>query len=687
MLYWLVIVKKLTRFFVLVALVSISAAGSPLCAEVILGDPPPAPTDLSGLPGGGPHPRIVTGGFNVDTSSREQVREFYNAVYSSSTGIPINSTAVTTSCFPGTNSTAFIDATLVRINWYRAMAGMPAAVTFDATESAKDQAAAVMMSEQGALQHVGSWTGWTCFSSDGTNASANSNLALGNNGPDAIDAYILDNGANNYEVGHRRWILYPQTQIMGTGDVPPENTYYSANATWVFDANYGGPRPATRTPYVSWPPAGYVPYQVVFPQWSFALSNANLSAATVTMSSNGVAVPVTLQSYATGYGENTLVWYPSSVNPSTATAFPFGGTDTVYSVTVSNVVTSAGTKSFTYNVTLFDPATTGPGYSPLLISGTSQPSVNVANAYGCTPATNPNTTGYQWVASQMTNGNLVDNALNGLTNFTISPAPGYSIVTAPPTGSGECFHLCHVNPVPQLLQLNELLFPSSSTTISFKSLLGYASSDEVARVQISTDGGGTWQDLFTEAGSNGAGESSFTQHTLSLANYAGESAQLRFDYDFSTGSYYPQTNSYVGWCLENIIVTNSQQLLSQITNSTSSTNFVFTPAQTGNYLLQARGVIFNQFSTDFGVAKSVTAVVGQPIIMMNSLVLSGSQTKINFTLVSGSASSFHLLQSGQPGAAWATNGSAKLTTNVPGSSYQFTTTNGPAMRFYRVVTP
>ena len=96
-------------------------------------------------------------------------------------------------------------------------------IDYDENESAQNQ-----------LQHVGIWTGWICFSSNGTNASGNSNLALGNAGPDAIAAYIWDFGGNNYEVGHRRWILYPQTQIMATGDVPAEGTNNSANATWVF---------------------------------------------------------------------------------------------------------------------------------------------------------------------------------------------------------------------------------------------------------------------------------------------------------------------------------------------------------------------------------------------------------------------------------------------------------------------
>ena len=370
-------------------------AAPAVTAQPALGDPPRPPTDVSTLPGRGPQPRIVTGGLNVNTSSREETREFYNAVYLASAGTPMGSTAVTDQCLPGTNAPDFLNATLLRINWFRAMAGLPASVTFDGVENTQDQAAAVMMAEHGALQHVGVWTNWDCFTVAATNASANSNLALGSAGPDAITQYMLDFGPNNYEVGHRRYIIYPQTQIMGTGDVPAENTNLAANATWVFDANFYGPRPATRAPCVAWPTPGFAPWQVVYPQWSFALSNADLSAATVSLTSNGVPIAVTLQPYVTGYGENTLVWHPSGLDPTVSTTvFPFSGTDTVYAITVSNVVTTAGTNNFIYGVTLFDPARTGADYFPLTISGTNQPAINVANLYRCTPATNPNTTGY-----------------------------------------------------------------------------------------------------------------------------------------------------------------------------------------------------------------------------------------------------------------------------------------------------
>jgi len=622
------------------------------------------------------------------------VREFYNAVYTASAGVPIASTAITSECVPGTNSPAFINATLLRINWFRAMAGVPAAVTFDAGEGAKDQEAAVMMSEQGELQHVGTWTNWVCYTIAATNASANSNLAQSSDGPDSITQYILDFGTNNYEVGHRRYILYPQTQIMATGDVPPQNTNLAANATWVFDANYYGPRPATGAPWVAWPPAGYVPGPVVYPQWSFALSNADLSAATVTMTSNGVPVAVTPQTYLTNYGENTLVWHPTGLDPTVSTTgFPFSGTDTVYAITVSNVVTGLGTNNFSYGVTVFDPAKTGADYFPLTISGTNQPAIKVGNHYSCTAATNPNTTGYQWLAAQATNGNLVDNALNGLTNFLVAPAPVYPIITNAPAaaGSGACFHLCHTNPAAQFLQFNQILFPATNATLSFKSLLGYASTTEVARVQVAPYGSTNWVELYAQAGTNGAGETGFTQHTLSLSNYAGQQVRLRFNYDLTninySYTYYPFIYPFVGWCLQNIVLTNNLQLVNLTTNATSSTNFTFTPMQTNNYILAAQGVIFNGFPLDWGPSREVTAIVGPPVISLSAPSITNNQVKIKFVLSAGVATNFHLLQANQLNGAWTTNGTAVLTTNTPGSAFQFSTTNGPVMQFYRVQTP
>ena len=658
-----------------------------------LGEPPVAPKDLSVFPTPGPRPESVTSGFNVNINSREQVRSFFNAVYRSSDGVPINSTAIITNCFAGTNDAPFYDAVARRINWYRAMAGVPAIETFSAGNCTHDQAAALLMSANTNLSHFPPPT-WSCFSADGANAASNSDLSLGNYGPDAINGFIQDYGSPNYPVGHRRWLLYPQTQIMGTGDVPAQDNYMGANATWVLDANYGGPRPATRTPYVSWPPPGFTPYQAVFPRWSFAYPGANFANATVTMTSNGVPVSVAQETYdPNSYGENTLVWVPMGLDQNNyGTIWPFSGTDTVYSVTVSNVVGASSTK-YTYTVTIFDPAVPGADYFPPMIGGTNQVVVGQAAAYTFTPITNA--TSYQWLLATRASFNFLDGAENGLTNFTAVISPGYPIITNDSVASGsEAYHLAMPQGEDQILTLNHVLFPATNTILLFASELGLAASGQIAKVQASTDGGNVWTDLYSQAGDSTWGETAFTNRTISLAGFAGQSTVIRFDYSYLAGSgYYYQTESgypgfYVGWYLDNIVITNAAELVNPFTNSVATTNFTFTASQAGNYTLQARAFIFTDFPLGWGPIKLVNAVPAPVIaLVLSQPVLTAGQVRLDFTLQSGSASSFHLLRSSQPNGPWTTNSGATLTTNIPGSSYRFTTTTNGQTQFYRIQTP
>lgn len=624
--------------------------------------------------------------FTVNGTSREQVRQFYNAVYNASEGIPIDSTSDTANCVAGTESAAFQSAELWRINWFRAMGGLPAGITFYDFESAEDQEAALMMSANNQLLHTGIPSSWQCFTSGGDAAAQESNLALGLNGPDAITGYVWDYGTGNDAAGHRRWILYPQTQIMAAGDVPAQGNYAAANATWVLDNNFNGPRPETTWAFVSWPPPGFVPYQVVYPRWSFALSNADLSAVSVNMTSNGVPVSITLEPYVLNFGENTVVWYPSVLDPDDYnTLFPFNGSDTVYSVTVANVQTGAGPQSFSYNVTVFDPSVAGPDSVPTLVSGTNAPSVNENNPYSCNPSANPDTSGYQWLAALTTNGDLADKALDGLTHFTISPPPAYSIITNPPVGSGKCFHLTHTNAVPQLLQFTEILVPSAKTTLSFQSLLGYATSNEVARVQISTNSG-LWVDIYTQAGTDNSGQAAFAAHTLSLSNCAGQVTLLRFNYDYTGGSYYSAVSPTMGWCLEDIVLTNATQLIDLATNAALAPDFNFVPNTAGNWVLAARPVIFNQFGLEWSPIMEITAVTNRAptLIFLGSLTVSGSQAQVPFFLTQGAASSFDLLQASALSGPWSTNGGTVLTTLAPGNSFQFTTPITGDNTFFKV---
>jgi hypothetical protein len=289
--------------------------------------------------------------------------------------------------------------------------------------------------------------------------------------------------------------------------------------------------------------------------------------------------------------------------------------------------------------------------------------------------------------TNLVSGNLADSALNGLANFTISPPPYYYVITNPPVGTeSACFHLTHLDPASQWLQFNEVLLPSAGSTVSFASQLAAATSDETARVQASTNNGAAWDDLFVEAGSNGAGETSFTPHTLPLSKYAGQLILLRFNFAFTGGSYYPQSDNYVGWNIEDIVVTNAQQ---QVISVIDTAGFAFAPTQAGTFILQAQPVIFSRFPLAFGPVKQVT-VNATPAIVMGAPAVANRQVLLNFNvfnIANITPATFKLLQAATVAGPWMTNTTASFSTNIPASSYSFTTTNGPAAQFFRVEMP
>lgn len=283
----------------------------------------------------------------VDTNNRQAVVNFYQIDYKASDGIDSGWTGDRDSCNPGTTSAAFKDAIVNRINYFRKMAGVPPIVGLRDDYNQKAQQAALMMSVNEDLSHDPP-NNWKCYTADGDEAAGSSNLYLGRFGPAAISGYITDPGGGNYFVGHRRWILYPQTQHMGTGDIP-SGAGWSSNSLWVFDNdNMWGARPDTRETFVAWPPPGYVPYQVVYPRWSFSYAKADFSSATVTMTQNGSPVTVDIQLIGNGFGENTLVWEPD-ISLSAPTS------DVVFHVTISQVGGTGVPSTFDYDVIMINP--------------------------------------------------------------------------------------------------------------------------------------------------------------------------------------------------------------------------------------------------------------------------------------------------------------------------------------------
>lgn len=526
----------------------------------------------------------------VDLSTREQSRQFYRAVYAGSEGVPMGFTGDLAAGRAGDTSAAFKDAVRLRVNFFRAFAGLSGEIQFNATFSAKCQQAALLASLNNAISHTpaSSARGYTA---DAAEASGKSNLSLASSGPDAITNYVMDAGANK-DVGHRRWVLYPQTREMGTGDVPTAGALNSANALWILDTNAGGPRPASRQPYVAWPPAGYVPYQLVFPRWSLAVAGADFSQAFVTVKRNGVAVPVAVGSVLAGFGENTITWTIEGRDATARTSLTRPESDVNFAVEVTNVLVGGVSQTYRYTVTAFDPDVAAAGAPTPTVSGPASPAAGRPATY--TVAAPAFFARLQWrsltFAAVAPRFDAEGGAgLGGLT----AGVSGYNPVVTDVAGAGTgSFRLFHQAPVQehQTLTLPDTYYADPGATLTFLSRLGFAKAAQTARVQVSLDDGAVWSDLYTQAGDDGSGEATFRSRTVALAGYERRPIRLRFDLTFSNGtSLFNPADSRVGWYVDDIVLAGARKVTASTPSDMTGSSFSFTPPDRVDSSLQARG--------------------------------------------------------------------------------------------------
>ena len=278
-------------------------------------------------------------------------------------------------CEPGTTRQAFRDSVIQRVNWYRQMAGLDT-VTEESELSAGAQDAALIMVANEMLSHDPG-EDWDCYTQTGAASAGRSNLGLGRVGVAGIDAYMRDWGDNNRHVGHRRWILDPQTLEVGTGNVGKPDTYMMANALDILGGDRLGSRPGVREErsFVAWPPSGYVPAGVVWGRWSFSLADADFLEASVAVAVDSGPLAVEILDRDSRAGGPGIVWAVAGDTNSILLAAPTDG-DHCYTVTVSGVRMSGQTQTpYEYPVCVIDlDAATGPSVtldsaSPAAVGG------------------------------------------------------------------------------------------------------------------------------------------------------------------------------------------------------------------------------------------------------------------------------------------------------------------------------
>ena len=555
-------------------------------------------------------------GWIFDTSDRSAVLFFYRTLYASSDAIPIAWTGDIGRCDAGDTPAALKDGVARRINWMRAMAGVPAAITLDASYNRQAQKAALIMAANGQLSHAPP-SSWACWSSEGALAAGKSNLTQ-SAGALAIDNYMEEHGGNNAAVGHRRWLLYPQTRFMGTGDVSQvlNGRSAQANTLWVFDDRLRTTRPAVRSEFVAWPPAGHVPHTAVYPRWSFSYPDADFSQSSVSMTEDGKALATLAEPLSPGYGENTLVWFPGSYRDGMRWARP--GADRRYQVDLRNVRINGQLRDFRYAVTVFDAEAPLPWGGANSVSGNTSAQAGQIATYRF--QTVSGATEYQWRASALAPLSLFEGAEQGSGAMVLGTSAGYDPLAVGTAASGSrAVHLAHALPVDQSMALRTTVVPQTTSVIRFASRLGYASSAQTALVEISADEGRSWTTLYQQAGDGTRGETSFVSRQLPLAAWAGRSVLLRFRYAFEQGSYFSQTSDGVGWYVDDIQVLDASTLVATGTpEPATSLSLSLALPSAGSWLVQARPGAFGHWADwSSGLVVAATAPPNRTDCLLN----------------------------------------------------------------------
>ncbi|MDO4783596.1 MAG: CAP domain-containing protein [Propionibacteriaceae bacterium] len=279
----------------------------------------------------------------VDPNNADSVRAAYRRLQEL-TNLPHDWSGNAEKCVAGTTAPGYDEATGEAINIVRAMAGLKP-VKLSAKLNAKAREAALLMLANRTLTHTPT-SDMKCFTANAKEAAGYSNLSYGPPGANAILAYMRDAWHNNAPVGHRRWLLRPETSVMGVASTA------KTNVTYVIGGGDGNPG----RPWVAWPTAGYFPSQLVPDQnsrrWSLSAAAAwtyDFTAAKVSVKDeSGRNVPLTVLTPVRGYAHDTIVW---EMDPPPAVK---GADVATYTVRVSNIRKGSEVLSHSYQVKLVD---------------------------------------------------------------------------------------------------------------------------------------------------------------------------------------------------------------------------------------------------------------------------------------------------------------------------------------------
>lgn len=182
-------------------------------------------------------------------------------------------------------------------NFYRTAVGL-APVTTTPEGNRLAQNCAALMNANGTITHTPPST-WKCYTDEAAKTASSSSISSGP-AVSSVDGYMIDPG-NPTTIGHRRWILSNLITDVGFGSAGNFSCQYQP-------AKY---KTSGAKPWVAWPPAGQVPVQALGGRfvgtvdqtgWTVQSDTVNLANAQVSVTSDGMDLPVTITQLGAGYG-------------------------------------------------------------------------------------------------------------------------------------------------------------------------------------------------------------------------------------------------------------------------------------------------------------------------------------------------------------------------------------------------
>ena len=266
---------------------------------------------------------------------------------------------------------------------------------------------------------------------------------------------------------------------------------------------------------------------------------------------------------------------------------------------------------------------------------------------------------------------------NGL-NDVIADLTGTPVPLVSRPGGGQAYHLTHANGYDEeYLELKAVVRPKANGSLHFLTRLSYASEDQMARLEVTSDDGVNWTTLWSQSGTGGAGDTGYVLRTVSLAPYAGKSLRVRFRYGFTactTCQWFAQTDDGIGFHVDSIefLATELMQPGTPIEIAPGSP-FTFTPPNLGSYELSVQPVK-PRGSLPYGAPLPVTAsaiVVPTEATVTGWVVGPNGKLRVDFSVTGPLTTTPQLLHSPQLNGNFGPSG-ATLKTNTPTTfSFQY----------------